>query len=178
MLANRFAELRAGGSSRFYNDSHSSCHGRGAILLAYDRPGELAASAAALSSAQAAGLMLESVAGCAKPSLPVQLVVVRKRVLYTGPNRCDLTIASESDRLLFDWTDSAKLDAVIRCTHRLKGSVALFIDGVAMSVIAVDLEASILTTVPFDSIGLRSTVTHKRRQPPSLLARELPVHSP
>ena len=103
-------------------------------------------------------------------ALAVQLVVVRERALYTGPKHCDLTIVSASDRLLYNIADSAQFGAEVRCTHRFTGVVALFIDGVALSVIAVDSDADTLTRVSFSSIALSYTVTQRKGEWPVLIA--------
>jgi hypothetical protein len=100
----------------------------------------------------------------------VQLVVVRERALYTGPNHCNLTIVSASGQLLYNIADSAQLGAEVRCTHRFTGVVALFIDGVALSVIAVDSDADTLTRVSFSSIALSYTVTQQKGERPALTA--------
>ena len=92
----------------------------------------------------------------------MQLVVVRERALYTGPNHCNLTIVSASGQLLYNIADSAQFGAEVRCTHRFTGVVALFIDGVALSVIAVDSDADMLTRVSFSSIALSYTVTQQK----------------
>jgi hypothetical protein len=48
--------------------------------------------------------------------------------------------------------------------------VALFIDGVALSVIAVDSDADTLTRVSFSSIALSYTVTQQKGEWPVLIA--------
>ena len=103
-------------------------------------------------------------------ALAVQLVVVRERAMYNGPNHCNVTIVSASDQLLYNIADSAQFGAEVRCTHRFTGVVALFIDGVALSVIAVDSDADTLTRVSFSSIALSYTVTQQKGEWPVLIA--------